>query len=108
MKGPDSKLQSNNHTLSYYLNRPISLEFLDNYSSKHLTAEPDILFWGICLYVCIFAIFCITLFGGLVKHTENNSKLARSKFSALKNCIMHNVSLAKTEQNTLGSSAICS
>ena len=35
----------------------------------------------------------------LFKHIENKSESARSIFAALKNCIMLNVSLTKTEQN---------
>ena len=42
------------------------------------------------------------------KHIKNKNQSPRSSFEALKNCIMLNVSLAKTELNTLVSSMICS
>ena len=35
----------------------------------------------------------------LFKHIENKNESARSIFAALKNCIILNVSLTKTEQN---------
>ena len=34
-----------------------------------------------------------------LKHIDKKNKLARSNFAALKNCIMLNVSITKTEQN---------
>ena len=40
------------------LNRPILLESWDSYSSEHLTAPPDILFWSE-KYVCKFYIYHI-------------------------------------------------
>ena len=44
--------------------------------------------------------------GGLVKHIKNKNQSPRSSFATLKNYNMLNVSLTKTEQNTLGSSII--
>ena len=41
-------------------------------------------------------------FRGLVKYIENKNQSARSNFAALKSRVMLSVSLAKTEQNTLG------
>ena len=41
-------------------------------------------------------------FRGLVRHIENKNQSVRSNFAALKNSIMLNVSLTKTEQNTQG------
>ena len=48
----------------------------------------------------MFTIFCITVFRGLIKHIEINSKSAASNFVPLKNCIMPNISFTKTKQNT--------
>ena len=42
------------------------------------------------------------------KHIKNKNQSSRSSFVALKNCIMLNVSLTKTEQNTFESSMKCS
>ena len=46
--------------------------------------------------------------GGLVKHIKNKNQSPGSSFATLKNYNMLNVSLTKTEQNTLGSSIIYS
>ena len=42
---------------------------------------------------------CLTFLRRLNKHIENNNKTARINFAALKDCIMLDVSLPKTEQN---------
>ena len=49
-------------------------------------------------------------FRALVKHIKNKNQSVRSNFATLKNCIMLNVSLTKTKQNTYQSSIsiICS
>ena len=84
----DSKLLSNNHTLSHYLkHRPIWLEFWNSHFSQHLTAAPDILFWEICMYVCIFTILWKKICRRLVKHIKNKNQLARRNFVALKNVL---------------------
>ena len=46
--------------------------------------------------VCIFF---VTFLRGLVKHIENKTQSARSKFAALKNFMILTVSLTKAEQN---------
>ena len=43
--------------------------------------------------------FCVTFLRGLLKHIENKDQSARSKFAALKNCIILTFSLTKAEQN---------
>ena len=49
-------------------------------------------------------------FRALVKHIKNKNQSVRSNFATLENCIMLNVSLTKTKQNTYQSSIsiICS
>ena len=44
--------------------------------------------------------FCKNVFRGLAKHIKNENQSARSNFVALKNRVMLNGSLTKTEQNT--------
>ena len=44
--------------------------------------------------------FCKNFPGGLIKHIETENQSARSNFAALKNGIMSNVSLTKTEQDS--------
>ena len=68
-----------------------------NYSSKQVTAAPDVLSWEICLQVCKFIIFCIVFLRQLVKHIENKNQSVKSNFAALKNCILFNVSMTKTK-----------
>ena len=74
-------------------NRPMSSEFWNSYSSDGYSFLRN---------MCVGLSICHILlnFRGLVKHIENKNQSARSNFAALKNCIMLNVSLIKTEQNT--------
>ena len=41
-----------------------------------------------------------TFLRGLVKNIENKNQSAESNFAVVKNCIIPNVSLTKTKQNT--------
>ena len=52
----DSKLQSNNCTLSNYPKQTYFLRILEQLFLEHLTDEPDILFWEIYLKICIYTI----------------------------------------------------
>ena len=46
--------------------------------------------------------FCVTFLESFVNNVESENKLAESNFAAIINCIMLNISLAKTERKILG------
>ena len=96
----DSKLQSDNHILLYYLKQTyllgiLELLFLGTPACCARYSVLRNLFVGLYIYH-----ICLTFLRGLVKHIENKNPSARSNFTALKNCIMLNVSFKKAEQTT--------
>ena len=81
------------HPVTLLKNRPISLEFWNRFFSARYSFLRNI-FVGLYIYHILHN------FRGLVKHIENKNLSARINFAALKNCIVLNVSLTKSEQNT--------
>ena len=106
----DRKLRLNNHIISHFktdlppwnfgtaIARNTWLPRQILFSEKHICRSVQ----GIPCnsLVCIFTMFCKNFPGGLIKHIETENQSARSNFAALKNRIMFNVSLTKTEQDS--------
>ena len=74
MKGLGSKLQPNNYTMSYYLQETYFLGIMEQFFLETLHYCATYSFLRNMFVLWIFTIICINFLGGLVKHTENNSK----------------------------------